>query len=117
MIKATTEQVLPFGSLLRRPIGRKQDPAPAASASPHDPYGSMSESDRTALKSISLSDQQIEALAKDTRLPGEIGCTYGVSAALVIRLQERARRTILKRDKMAAAGKRPAKFELKAKSE
>jgi hypothetical protein len=38
--------------------------------------------DRAALKFLSLSTEQIEAIAKDTRLPGEIGCTYGLSAAV-----------------------------------
>ena len=112
----TAEQDIPFAILLRRSMGRNHDQASPAFPSPHDPYGWMSRSDRAALKSVSLSTKQIEAIAKDTRLPGEIGSTYGVSAAVVIGLQERARRIIRKRDKMAAAAERLAKLELKAKS-
>jgi|SRR4051794_12028118 hypothetical protein len=111
------EQEIAFAVLLRRSIERNNDQASPAFSSPHDPYGWMSGSDRAALKSVSLSTEQIEAIAKDTRLPGEIGCTYGVSAAVVIGLQERACRMIRKRGKMAAADERLAKLELKAKSE
>src|SRR6187402_793670 len=105
----TAEQEIRFAALVRRWIGQNQNPSPVL-PSPHDPYGWMSEGDRAALKSLSLSIEQIEAIAKDTRLPGEIGCTYGVSAAVVIGLQERARRMIRKRDKMAAVADRLAKW-------
>jgi hypothetical protein len=32
------------------------------------------------------------AIAKDTRLPGEIACTYGITAQVVIRIKQNARR-------------------------
>jgi hypothetical protein len=42
---------------------------------------------------------QLEALAKDTRLPGEIGSTYGYSAAVIIRLQHRCRAWLRRRER------------------
>ena len=65
-------------------------PVPARTRSPHDPYGWMSRADRVALNSIALSPDQIIAIANDTRLPGEIGYTYRLSAAVVLQIQKRA---------------------------
>jgi hypothetical protein len=113
----TAEQDIRFAIFLRRSIARNHDRASPAVPNPHDPYGWMSRSDRTALKSVSLSTSQIEAIAKDTRLPGEIGPTYVLSAAVVIGLQERARRIIRKRDKLAVAAEQLAELDWKATSE
>jgi hypothetical protein len=35
--------------------------------------------------------QQLEAIANDTRLPGEIAGAYGVTAAVILRIQLKAR--------------------------
>jgi hypothetical protein len=34
---------------------------------------------------------QLDTIAKDTRLPGEIAYAYGVTAAIIARIQHRAR--------------------------
>ena len=44
--------------------------------------------DRLALR---LTLQQLDAIAKDTRLPGEIAGTYGVTAAVILQIQRNAR--------------------------
>ena len=44
--------------------------------------------DRLALR---LTLQQLDAIAKDTRLPGEIAGTYGVTAAVIFEIQTKAR--------------------------
>ena len=44
--------------------------------------------DRLALR---LTLQQLDAIAKDTRLPGEIAGTYGVTAAVILQIQKNAR--------------------------
>jgi hypothetical protein len=113
----TAEQEVPIAVLLRRSKRQNDDQASPDFQSPHDPYGWMSRTDRAALRSVLLSTEQIEAIAKDTRLPGEIGCTYEISAAVVIGLQERARRRIRKRAKMAGSAEPRAQSESKAKSE
>jgi hypothetical protein len=38
-----------------------------------------------------LTLDQLEAIANDTRLPGEIAGAYGVSAAVILRIQQKAR--------------------------
>jgi hypothetical protein len=38
-----------------------------------------------------LTLQQLEAIANDPRLPGEIAGAYGVSAAVIVRIQHKAR--------------------------
>ena len=58
--------------------------------------------DRAERLAFRLTIDQIEAIARDTRLPGEIGYSLGCSAAVVIRLQERGRQLIRKREKLAA---------------
>jgi hypothetical protein len=66
----------------------------------------MSNEDRAESLGFRLTLDQIKVLARDTRLPGEIGCSYGCSAAVIIRLQERGRRLILKREKLAVVARR-----------
>jgi hypothetical protein len=60
-------------------------------ANPDHPYRRRSSADAAAFNSVALSPKQIAAIEKDTRLPGEIGCSYGVSAGVVVRIQARAR--------------------------
>jgi hypothetical protein len=48
-----------------------------------------------------LTLQQLEAIAKDIRLPGEVAGAYGVSAAVIVRIQQKAR--FSKNQKAAAA--------------
>ena len=48
----------------------------------------LSEVDRAQRWASRHTLAQLSAIAKDTRLPGEIGATYGVSAALIIRVQK-----------------------------
>ena len=38
-----------------------------------------------------LTRKQLEAIVNDTRLPGEIGSSYGVTAAVIVRIQQKAR--------------------------
>ena len=47
------------------------------------------------------STRELEAIANDTRLPGEIGSAYGVTAAVILRIQLKAR--FSKAQKKAAA--------------
>jgi hypothetical protein len=49
------------------------------------------EEDRADRLAGRLSLSQIEAIANDTRLPGEIAGAYGVSAAVILRIQHKAR--------------------------
>jgi len=51
-----------------------------------------------------LTRRQLEAIANDTRLPGEIAGAYGVTAAVIVRIQHRAR--MAKRHKEVTARKR-----------
>jgi hypothetical protein len=41
-----------------------------------------------------LTLRQLEAIANDTRLPGEIAGAYGVSAAVIVRIQQKARQRV-----------------------
>ena len=50
--------------------------------------------DRLALQ---LTLQQLDAIAKDTRLPGEIAGTYGVTAAVILQIQRKARASAARR--------------------
>jgi hypothetical protein len=50
--------------------------------------------DRLALR---LTLQQLDAIAKDTRLPGEIAGTYGVTAAVILQIQRKARASAARR--------------------
>lgn len=61
------------------------------------------EQDRAEQLAGRLTLRQIEAIASDTRLPGEIAGAYGVSAAVIVRIQQKAR--ITKRREQAAARK------------
>ena len=65
----------------------------------------MSATDRAAFKSLSLSADQIDAIVRDTRLPGEIGYTYGISAAIVIRIQANAAKARRQRERADRAGR------------
>jgi hypothetical protein len=58
----------------------------------HDPkLLQQIEEDRAERLALQLTLPQQEAIAKDTRLPGEIADTYGVTAAVVMRIQHSAR--------------------------
>jgi hypothetical protein len=59
------------------------------------------EADRAERFALRLTLPQLEAIAKDTRLPGEIAGTYGVTAAVIARVQHKAR--VSKSIKEAAA--------------
>ena len=50
--------------------------------------------DRLALR---LTLQQLDAIAKDTRLPGEIAGIYGVTAAVILQIQRNARASAARR--------------------
>ena len=50
------------------------------------------EQDRADQLARRLTLKHMEAIAKDTRLPGEIACTYGITAEVVIRIKQNARR-------------------------
>ena len=54
----------------------------------HDPKLVQELAEEFALR---LTLPQLKAIAKDTRLPGEIAGAYGVTAAVVIRIQHLAR--------------------------
>ena len=54
--------------------------------------------DRLALR---LTLPQLKAIAKDTRLPGEIAGAYGVTAAVIVRIQHRARLSKLQKEAAA----------------
>jgi hypothetical protein len=53
----------------------------------NDPLGWISEKDREQFDFKQLSEEQLKAIQQDTRLPGEIGFTYGVSAATILYIQ------------------------------
>ena len=69
----------------RKPLIRQEDCR--SDRSPRDPLGWMPEPDRSRCDLSQFSDEQLSAIAKDTRLPGEIGSTYGVSAAVILWIQ------------------------------
>jgi hypothetical protein len=61
-----------------------------------DLLGWVPASDRALCDCSLFSEEQISAIASDTRLPGEVGSSYGISAAIVIyirRLASRRRRS------------------------
>ena len=59
---------------------------------PHDPKLLQELGDeRTERRAGRLTLRQIEAIANETRLPGEIACAYGVSAAVILRIQQNVR--------------------------
>jgi hypothetical protein len=47
----------------------------------------MSESDREASARLNLSEESLLAIVRDTRLPGEIAGAFGLSAAVVLKIQ------------------------------
>jgi hypothetical protein len=59
-------------------------------------------SERLAMR---LTRHQLEAIANDTRLPGEIAGAYGLTAAVVLRIQQNARWS--KSQKEAAEHRKP----------
>ena len=58
--------------------------------------------DRLALR---LTLQQLDAIAKDTRLPGEIAGTYGVTAAVILQIQRKARAKAARQPRIAGGSK------------
>ena len=50
----------------------------------YDPVGWMPDRDRELVDVSQFSEEQLRAIQVDTRLPGEIGYTYGVSAAVIL---------------------------------
>jgi hypothetical protein len=54
-----------------------------------------------------LTLRQLEAIANDTRLPGEIAGAYGVTAAVIVRIQKKAQYAEKQRD--AAERRKAAK--------
>jgi len=52
----------------------------------------MTVSERADMIALRLTRPQIEAIVKDTRLPGEIAQTYRTSAAVILRIRQRFRR-------------------------
>ena len=51
---------------------------------------------------LRLTLKQLNTIAKDTRLPGEIGCSYGLSAGVVLRIQKKAQQMQRERERSAA---------------
>jgi hypothetical protein len=49
------------------------------------------EQDRAERLALRLTLKHLDAIMKDTRLPGEIADTYGVTAAMIIRMLHRGR--------------------------
>ena len=43
--------------------------------------------------SLKLTQHQLEAIRRDTRLPGEIALTYKTSAAVILRIQQKLRKS------------------------
>jgi hypothetical protein len=60
-----------------------------------------SERDRTERLVSALTLKQLNAIATDTRLPGEIGSKFGYSAAVVLRIQAKGRQ-MLRQQKLTA---------------
>jgi hypothetical protein len=46
---------------------------------------------RSERRAIRLTRHQLEAIANDTRLPGEIAGAYGLTAVVILRIQQNAR--------------------------
>lgn len=59
------------------------------------------EEDRAEQLARRLTVQQLDAIANDTRLPGEISGAYGVTAAIIVRIQLKVR--VSKAQREAAA--------------
>ena len=47
---------------------------------------------------VQLSSEHQAAIIKDTRLAGEIACSYGVNAAAILRIQRKRFRKLRRRD-------------------
>lgn len=58
----------------------------------HHPHSWMSEQERAETVTVRFTLAQQRAIVNDTRLPGEIACTYGTSAAVILALQQMFRR-------------------------
>ena len=56
-----------------------------------DPESWMTTADRAEMISLRLTRPQIEAIVRDTRLPGEIAASYKTSAAVILRIQQKYR--------------------------
>jgi hypothetical protein len=54
-------------------------------------WSALSEEDRAQRLASRLTLQQLDAIVLDTRLPGEIAGAYGVTAAVIMRIQQKAR--------------------------
>jgi hypothetical protein len=52
----------------------------------------MSDTDRHTSERLHLSEADLRAIAQDTRLPGEIAGKYGLTAAIVLKIQRTYRR-------------------------
>ena len=60
----------------------------------YDPFGWMPDRDRELFDVSQFSEEQLRAsIQVDTRLPGEIGCTYGVSAAVILYIKRHLARS------------------------
>ena len=64
------------------------------------------EEDRAAHLASRLTLLQLDAIANDTRLPGEIAGSYGVSAGVMIRIQAEARRMQHQRENATVAARK-----------
>ena len=49
------------------------------------------EEERAERLSRRLSPEQLDAIVRDTRLPGEIAGAYGLTARVIVRIQQQAR--------------------------
>ena len=58
----------------------------------HSPESWMTDADRAASLSLKLTKAQVASIVLDTRLPGEIASTYKTSAAVILRIKQKARR-------------------------
>ena len=64
--------------------------------------------ERAQRLALRLTLPQLVSIASDTRLPGEIAGAYGVSAAVILRIQQRAPRAEHRRKEALAAVKVPS---------
>jgi hypothetical protein len=58
----------------------------------HGPEDWMTAAERADMLSFKLTKAQTAAIMKDTRLPGEITFAYKTSAAVILRIQQKARK-------------------------
>jgi hypothetical protein len=80
------------GATNKRNMSSRNDRAKTSIRNRHDPLKWTTDQDRAETLATRLTLAQQRAIATDTRLPGEIACTYKTTAAVILRIKKALRR-------------------------